>query len=72
MNKQIEEMEAFLWHNTLIPDADLCDDVAESLYNAGYRKQREGEWELGKSGCMYFCSSCRYAAHPREEEEWNF
>ncbi len=39
---------------------------------SGYRKQGEGEWKLGKSGCMYFCSSCGYAAHPREEEEWSF
>lgn len=39
---------------------------------AGYRKQSEGEWKLGKSGCMYFCSCCGYAAHPREEEEWNY
>ena len=37
----------------------------------GYRKQREGEWKLGKSGCMYFCSECNYAAHPREAEKWN-
>ena len=33
---------------------------------------RHGEWNLGKSGCMYFCFSCRYAAHPREAEEWSF
>ena len=47
-------------------------DDATDLYNAGYHKQIEGEWKLGKSGVMYFCSSCGYAAHPREEEEWNF
>ena len=33
---------------------------------------RHGEWKLGKSGVMYFCSFCGYAAHPREEEQWNF
>ena len=37
-----------------------------------YRKQRGGEWKLGKSGCMYFCSECNYAAHPREVDEWSY
>lgn len=31
-----------------------------------------GEWKLGKSGCMYFCGKCNYAAHPREVDEWGF
>lgn len=31
---------------------------------------RHGKWQLGKSGCMYFCSQCSYAAHPREVDEW--
>ena len=46
--------------------------IAEYLYNAVYRKQSEGEWRLGKSGCMYFCSECNYAAHPREVDEWSY
>ena len=46
-------------------------DVVEMLEKS-YRKQSEGEWKLGKSGCMYFCSSCNYTAHPREVDEWNF
>lgn len=46
MEKQIEEMAvenlvAFLWHNTAMYDEDLIFDVAEAIYNAGYRKQ---EW----------------------------
>lgn len=43
MNKdnQIEEMAVELWHNTTIREADMCDDVAEYLYNAGYRKASE-------------------------------
>lgn len=45
---------------------------AKRVIEAGYEPKNEGEWELGKSGCMYFCSSCKYAAHPREEEEWSF
>lgn len=56
--KQIEEMAienlvAFLWHNTNMYDEELIFDVAEALVNAGYRKQSEpfscnhengGEW----------------------------
>lgn len=59
-----------------------CEECAAiNLYNAGYRKQSEpiscghekgGEWKLGESGCMYFCSECNYAAHPREVDEWNY
>ena len=51
---------------------EISTMFAKALYKAGYGKQSEGEWKLGKSGCMYFCSSCNYAAHPREEEEWDF
>ena len=32
-------------------------DFAEMLYNAGYRKQSEGEWIKSKSG-LYVCSEC--------------
>lgn len=35
-------------------------------------KRAEAKWRLGKSGLMYFCPKCEYAAHPREVEEWNF
>ena len=49
VEKQIEEMAvenlvAFLWHNTNMYDDDLIFDIAEALCNAGYRKQSEGEW----------------------------
>lgn len=63
--------------------ANAINDVLPILVELkedGYRKQSEpfscghekGEWKLGKSGCMYFCSACNYAAHPREVDEWNF
>jgi hypothetical protein len=44
--KQIEEMAvenlvAFLWHNTSMYDEDQIFDVAEALVNEGYRKQSE-------------------------------
>lgn len=47
------------------------DALALACYDAGYRKQKRGEWELGRSGCMYYCSECKYAAHPREVDEWS-
>lgn len=77
--EQIEEMAEVLRHSCEnecfknkdgFADCEACE--ACLLYDAGYRKQSEGEWKLGKSGCMYFCSSCGYSAFPREEEEWNF
>lgn len=48
-DKQIEEMAienlvAFLWHNTNMYDEELIIDVAVALVNAGYRKQSEGKW----------------------------
>ena len=42
--EQIEEIAVELWRNTAIREAEICDDAAEHLYNAGYRKQIEGEW----------------------------
>lgn len=81
--QQIEEMAKVLCNHcagreypcTIAKSGKMCRAIyreAEALYNDGYRKQSEGEWKLGKSGCMYFCSSCGYAAHPREEEEWSY
>ena len=34
-------------------------DIAERLYNAGYRKQKEGEWiETPKRICAIKCGAC--------------
>lgn len=71
---KIEEMAAFLWYNTLITDMDLCDDVAEALYNAGYRKQGEGEWVDKYNGKyanqLYKCSVCGSTAHSDDRGHW--
>ena len=75
--KQIEEM-AHIVSNAIItwvyeaPPTSNPHFVAAAIYDAGYRKRRGGEWKLGKSGCMYFCSECNYAAHPREVDEWSY
>lgn len=48
-------------------------DIAIDAWNRrADNKQSVGEWKLGKSGCIYLCSSCGYSAFPREEEEWTF
>ena len=47
--KQIEETAAELWTNTLICSEELCDEVAEWLFEADYRKIPEniGEFSDG-------------------------
>lgn len=74
--KQIEEMEKVI-EEAFLDDYNLgCDPctntVAEKLYNAGYRKQSEGEW-IGKTdyaGYGYYCSNCNDAVFTGENAEW--
>ena len=68
MKKQIEEMAIVLSEG----DCKECNcDAngrfncmllydAELLYNAGYRKQKEGEWVVTENGCVITCSECGY------------
>ena len=64
MNKQIEEMAKDLRKSEhwFFDDRD-CDfeldrkKTAETLYNAGYRKQSEGQWLNGVNGSKV-CSMC--------------
>ena len=43
--KQIEEMaDIIAEHTTFDTMWDECTDSATAIYNAGYRKQSEGEW----------------------------
>lgn len=46
--------------------------VSAQLIDAGYRKGREGKWELGEGRDVRFCSECNLVAHPGEAETWNF
>ena len=79
MNKQIEDMAKVLCNNcagkespcTVAKSGEMCRVVrreAEALYNAGFRKQREGEWYLEKEtyGRM-LCSNCREEAPIKHE-----
>lgn len=65
--KQIEEMAKILNPNSCFDegisacrkteDCDICH--ATKLYNAGYRKQAEGEWiSVEPSIGLYACSLC--------------
>ena len=79
MNKQIDEMAKAIgdadqkcyeiedcddcpFHTT---DLGLCKEkfVATELYNAGYRKQSEGEWVVVDSDIGYVESECSLCKH---------
>ena len=71
--KQIEEMAKVIddiAHNAYIENYDDAvadsDKIAKALYNAGYRKQSEGEWESFPSlGNKYRCSHCKAKVESR-------
>lgn len=45
-----------------VPTGKTCLDIAEALYNAGYRKQGVGEWVTkGDFFKTYHCSLCNYS-----------
>lgn len=46
MNKKIEELAEELLFYTIIPNDELCDEVAEYIINAGYRKQEDVAREI--------------------------
>ena len=73
MNKQIDEMRRIIdkakhdmWVGNTHHNGDFTNhskNIAEALYNAGYRKQSEGEWiahslYVGCSYLSYRCSNC--------------
>ena len=62
--KQIEEMAEIMSHSCEgecftnkdgLTDCEVCE--ARLLYEAGYRKQSEGEWEKFE-GERFICSNC--------------
>ena len=64
MKEQIEEMFNIIVDgiidgedNNGVPTGNTCEDIAEALYNAGYRKQKEGEWI--KYAESYGCTACK-------------
>jgi hypothetical protein len=60
--KQIEEMGFIIQENSSLSQIS-SEDVAESLYNAGYCKQREGEWKevyRNNQATVYECTNCNH------------
>ena len=69
-DKQIEEMAKVIKcdANTSLECPETTCGVcrAKRLYNAGYRKQREGKWKKSAHGKYdYFCSACGVKAMSR-------
>ena len=64
--KQIEEMAKVMAYGRFVEPNEnqirLFIGEAESLYNAGYRKQSEGKWEIVKGSHgkeIMVCTNCR-------------
>lgn len=64
--KQIEEMAEYIFGNAITHDTRFkedCRSIAIDLYNAGYRKQSEGEWLSSPDGIQPIrCSKCNMPA----------
>ena len=57
--KQIEEIANVIYDDPNAYDTywrSHCEQLAETIYNAGYRKQSEGRWIF--KGTAYGCSLC--------------
>ena len=73
--KQIGEMAKILSEYEDCGDCQNCNyhgccgevRIATNLYNAGYRKQSEGEWKLHKDGSGT-CSQCHFI----QKDIWDY
>ena len=77
-DKQIEEIAKDLCNSTMcdletfnncrMPQGNCsrCQRVAKDLYNAGYRKQSEGEWIRYPHGSGIYCSICKHKRRYRD------
>lgn len=76
MNKQIEEMAREICVSRCgqvccdaCPEDNTClyYEIAEALYNAGYRKQVEGKWKQAyNSYPRYVCTNCNHLYNNKE------
>ena len=58
--KQIEEIANVIYDDPNSYDTywrSNCEQLAETIYNAGYHKQSKGEWEKFE-GERFICSNC--------------
>ena len=61
--KQIKEMAKALMDTINAKHGHTSmRDLAEALYNAGYRKQSEGEWKYDEDCECFVCSVCGHSA----------
>lgn len=59
MKEQIEEMAKALMNSINEKQGHISmRALAEALYNAGYRKQKEGEWKYDEDCDCFVCSVC--------------
>lgn len=61
--KQIEEMADIIYSKINGANFDDVSDAVVALYDAGYRKQIEGKWEIviGSNGReKMVCTNCRH------------
>ena len=69
MNKQIEEMAQVLKGMDRLDEArfGFYESYARTLYNAGYRKQSEGEWKKANEKYpRYVCTDCNHLYNNKE------
>lgn len=62
------------WYDENVERTDCTDClIAEHLYNAGYRKQSEGEWVRQKGSPEAICSNCgRNVVYQAIDNKWAF
>lgn len=81
--REIEEMAFILGDACAGVPHKVCETTpcnhcrADALYNAGYRKLSEGEWEIAVNPveATFICSECGYfytEADPQAETEYKF
>lgn len=64
INEMAEVLKAYTKKNNIMASVVILEDYAEQIYNAGYRKQSEGEWIWTESGeedyeQYWVCSNCK-------------
>ena len=86
--KQIEEMAKFICNacemgggfdgkcamDNNYKRCGICIETAEALYNAGYRKEKQGKWEIKHDDydCLYImCSACKNEFYPLDDDSLN-
>ena len=74
--KQIDEMAEYIFGNAITHDTQFkedCRSIARDLYNAGYRKQSEGEWKkVSDKSPRYKCTICNHLYNNREYKHCPF